>query len=330
MANAPLKKALVTLIIGDSYVEAFEKYIQPTWKPYAEKHGYDIVALTDLIDQDCDLSRKSIHWQKLLIGLHPQLKEYDRLVWIDSDILINYHIAPCIVSAHTGTGIGGVATSPPDWGMGGQAFGRSSLHSIMQQLRICAHRAPPRPVSILQSNYQDYYRVMGLEGTADQMINTGVLVFDPAVHASLLAEVYLKHEKNFIDFEMTPLSFEILEQGLFDPLDERFNMPWSQVVLRHYPFLFNNEFLHAHPDLIVQCVNATFRQSWFLHFAGTSKHPITKLPLHSVDITCPDLPDLVFPDMKDQWREWFEFVDEIGFRKRFAERSAGRDIDVFI
>ncbi|GAB6053146.1 hypothetical protein JCM17960_19660 [Magnetospira thiophila] len=330
MADVPLKKALVTLIVGEPYVRAFERYIQPTWQPYAERHGYDIIALTELIDPQCDLSRKSIHWQKLLIGMHPQLRDYDRLVWIDSDILINYHQAPCIVSAHQGSGIGGVTSPPPDWGLGGAELGRSCLHTIMQQIRVRQQKAPDKPTSVLWADYRDYYRLMGLDGTANQMINTGVLVFDPARHGPMMAEIYLKYPKDFIDFEMTPLSFEIQQQGLLDPLDERFNQPWSQVVLKHYPFLFNNDYLHAHPDLIRQCVNAAFRQSWFMHFAGTKNHPITKLPMTMVDITCPEIPDLVFPQCQDHWRDWFQFVDTETFQQQHRERKQGRDRDIFI
>ncbi|CCQ75269.1 hypothetical protein [Magnetospira sp. QH-2] len=323
------RKAIVTLLIGEAYVEAFERFIRPTWQPYAERHGYDLVALTELIDPNADTAKKSLHWQKLLIGVHPALKDYDKLVWMDADILINHRLAPCIASAHIGNGIGAVTMPPPDTDFCGPDGSRSALHMVMENLRARTQNPDRNPSVFLQADHADYYRVLGLDGEAPHLINTGVLVFDPRRHGATLAGIYMKYDRDFIDFEMTPLSFEIQNQGLLDPLDPRFNTPWALHALTHYPFLFNDDLREAHPDLLSQCVNAAFRQVWFLHFAGTRNHPVSKRPLDLVDPTCPRITDLVFPDLAEKWPHWFRFVDGEGFKQACAQVDDGADIDVF-
>ncbi len=329
MAEHRARHALVTFLIGDAYVDAFERYVRPTWTPYAERHGYDIATLTEPIDPTCDFETKAIHWQKLLIGMHPDLSGYEKLVWVDSDILINHRWAPCIASAHDGPGIGVVKPPPASPSLGGAEFGHSTAFTLLEQMRRRSlSPGPHNDAAVLHDGYRAYYRLHGLDGPADAMINTGVLVFDPARHARTLAEIYLKYQKNYIDYEMTPLSFELQVRGLDDDLDPRFNAPWGNWVVRHYPFLFNLHLMRSHPDLVWQCVNTAFHNTWFLHFAGTRRHPVTKGPMILVDPACPDPHERVFPQYRSFWRDWFEFVDAEAFAARHAERRAGRPIDI--
>ncbi len=321
--------ALVTFLVGDAYQAVFERYVRPTWEPYAERHGYDIATLTEPIDVACDLSVKSIHWQKLLIGMHPALRGYEKLVWVDSDILINHRWAPCIASAHRGDGIGVVKPPPPSPALGGAAHGRSVALLVLEQLRRRGLSAePPRDAAVLDDGYRAYYRLHGLDGPADSMINTGVLVFDPVRHGETLAGIYLKYPEDYADYEMTPLSFELQVRGLDDDLDPRFNTPWGNWAATHYPFLFDPAFPAAHPEVVRQCVNAAFHNAWFLHFAGTRRHPVTKQPMTMIDPTCPDPHERVFPHYRDHWRAWIELADSATFEARYAERRAGRPIQV--
>src|SRR5262245_31977973 len=99
-----MKKAIVSIIIGKTYLKFCRDHCEPSWRAYSARYGYDIV----IIDRPIRLlsDTRSIHWQKLLILELPALEHYDRIVWIDSDILINHEQAPSIIEAAPANKIG--------------------------------------------------------------------------------------------------------------------------------------------------------------------------------------------------------------------------------
>jgi hypothetical protein len=296
-------KAIVTLAVGEEFVAAFLKTAAPTWKPYCERHGYDLIVLDRPIDPGFDPARKSLHWQKLLIGLLPQLKPYRRLVWLDTDILINYRQAPCIVAACPPERIGVVDISAP-FHAADEVMNRYARYLALNYL-LTRRRDPETPKAIItDGDLPAYYRRFGLPERVERFINTGVMVFEPARHARFLAECYAKYERDFLDFENTPVSYELQVNGLAHYLDPRFNLIWAQAAADHYPFLFNPEFL-GQPGLVRQCVNAVFRNGWFVHFAGGSRNPLIKGAAQKVDHAADSMPALVFPE---EWMRRGEFL----------------------
>ncbi|HLN23429.1 MAG TPA: hypothetical protein VK558_05540, partial [Patescibacteria group bacterium] len=92
-------KALVTILIGDSYIAMWERLFASTWRAYCEKHGYDLIVIKEYIDKSDRALTRGPHWQKCLILEREEVRKYDRVVWVDADIAINFHNAPCIVDA---------------------------------------------------------------------------------------------------------------------------------------------------------------------------------------------------------------------------------------
>ncbi|MCB2103005.1 MAG: hypothetical protein KDE22_19170, partial [Rhodobacterales bacterium] len=78
------RKALVTLAIGERYVADFVRDARAGWQAYADRHGYDLYVLTEPIDAK---ATRALHWQKLLVGLVPGIRDYDHVVWLDSDVI---------------------------------------------------------------------------------------------------------------------------------------------------------------------------------------------------------------------------------------------------
>jgi len=289
-------KAIVTIAIGDAYTQNFLRKTYPIWEKYCARYGYDLVMISEPIDAECDFTRKSFHWQKLLVGLLPQVQAYDRAVWLDGDILINERLAPCIVAASPADGIGVVDIS--------HVFARPdehfNLHAWFLILNYLMTRGldPNTPDAVVtDGDLATYYARFGLTGGADRFINTGVLVFDPKAHAHFLAEVYARYERDFVDFENTPLSHDLQTSGLARYLDGRFNTIWAQVAAEHYPFLFNPELMaESRDELMRLCVDTTFRNTWFLHFAGGGRNPLIKGGYDVIDPDGPGIPARVFAE----------------------------------
>jgi hypothetical protein len=249
-------KAIVTLVIGERYVNLWNKYCKSTWEPYAEQHGYDLVIIDEFIDtnKDTALSR-SIHWQKLLILEHPATQGYDHLVWVDTDITMNYVTAPCIVESNNSDKVGVVQynkTYSPEMFDGG--FARSVQFNNSEAVR-----------SVGKLDYPNRYKRADLPSDVDDMINTGVLVLSKN-HRDLLREVYDTYKENpFSAKENIPLSYHLLKNDLCNPIDGRFNKILDLEMMHHMPHLFVPG-VSTKLSTLFHYVNACYINSYFLHF----------------------------------------------------------------
>lgn len=226
-----------------------------SWAKYAARHGYDIVPIDRPVDPTPRAAERSPHWQKLLILEHPALAAHDDVVWVDADILINHHTAPCIASAAPGPGIG-VVSHLHAMGTGEGLDNRWNRVFWHGEGWFQGERGP---------SVAERYALAGLPDDAADMTNTGVLVLKPH-HAAFLRQVYDAHGENPRSAnEQMALSYEIFRQGLAQPIDPRFNRPWVEDIAQHYPFLFLAE-NRKDQTLVAHCVNAAYQNAWFLHF----------------------------------------------------------------
>lgn len=249
-------KCLVTMTIGADYQRMWEAVFARTFRLYAEKHGYDVIVVTDYVDQSPAGRARGPHWQKLVLHRQPDIARYRDVVWIDADIMINHHRAPCIVTANNSDKIGAVThntfyNTPERWENRWNRVYRNAGDLFR------AERGPTAP---------ERYRQAGLPGDVDDMVNTGVMVLKPALHADFLEWVYANCTENKLSAsEQMPLSYHMFRRGLCNPLDPRFNRPWTEELSESYPFLFQEQ-NHANQALVAYCVNAAWHNSYFLHF----------------------------------------------------------------
>src|SRR5512144_2432423 len=101
------RKALVTMAIGASFRRRWLGICRDNWRTYADRHGYDLICLDEPLDDSDRARRRSPAWQKCLILSQPFSRDYDRLVWVDLDILIN-PLAPDICQGVPIEKVGGV------------------------------------------------------------------------------------------------------------------------------------------------------------------------------------------------------------------------------
>ena len=93
-----MAKAIVTLVIGDKHRNLWQKLALPSWQRYAARHGYEIIAIERPLDDSEFAKRRNVTWQKLLILDYPEVRRFERVLWLDSDIVINDITAPCPVN----------------------------------------------------------------------------------------------------------------------------------------------------------------------------------------------------------------------------------------
>ncbi|MGP8244585.1 MAG: hypothetical protein ACLQVN_08715, partial [Bryobacteraceae bacterium] len=186
---------------------------------YARAYGFDVIALDQPIDTSERARRRSPAWQKCLILSHPKIADYEQVVWMDSDIVVNDK-APDVASGVDATCVGAVDCNTVD-----------------------AERAFP----ILAASWGadgidpirgDFHAAYGLPANLPHVVQTGVLVLSPKHHRPVLESVYRDYEdKGGAEwcYEMRPLSYELQRQCCLHWLDPRFNRSWLEYVALNSP-----------------------------------------------------------------------------------------------
>lgn len=277
-----MRKAIVTLAIGKYYQQRWSKLCLSNWGRYAELQGYDVICIDSPLDESSRAKSRSPCWQKCLILGDERVKKYDRVVWIDSDILINPN-SPCIVDQVPEDKVGAVemfaclGESLPGTDPGGK--------QIIQDRAIQFWRW----TNTFRSS-KEFYLISGLPEAFDSMIQTGVMVLSPRYHRSLLEQAYYDRDDSVEHAgEMQHVSYEIVKANCVHWLDYRFNRLWIECLLRDYPFLLpratlenkairawkrltrGNPFLP--PKKIARaCLTTALINNYFLHFAGTTEY----------------------------------------------------------
>lgn len=54
-----MKKAIVTLAIGDKYQKIFETYCRKSWEIYSKKFDYDLIVINESFDKSERASKRS-------------------------------------------------------------------------------------------------------------------------------------------------------------------------------------------------------------------------------------------------------------------------------
>lgn len=295
-------RAIVTIVTG-KYFDWWKQYAQANWQAYADKYHYDLVILTEPLDKTERAQKRGVVWQKLIIASQDFSKRYQRLVWLDSDIVINNFNAPDILDGVPETQVGAVPgfSLPMRW-----QFVEADRRNL-QYWRDHNARYNYRAVIVDEPTTEDFYANLDLPHPGiDEVMQGGVLTYTPHEHRELLEHIYYSYEEKMYTplpseenpapltvmrpqrhGEMRQMSYEILRAGKIHWLDYRFNYLWHLEKLLHYPFLQNLENVAAPSTLSAAqqnqygvfdlnalkraCIMACFINCYFLHFAGNQQ-----------------------------------------------------------
>lgn len=250
-----MAKALATVLIGDRYVQEWQRWFRPSWEAYAQRHGYEIVVFTDYIDKTPRAQERSRNWQKLLILETEELSRFEHVVWLDSDVMVNFHRAPCIVGAHDSDLVGLVSDRLQTWE-------NSERHDNVLRRIV--------PLDGRPATFAEQYRLAELPAGVEDYSNTGVMVLRRH-HREVLRHVYDQYRETAGSAkEETPLSYHLYKNELVKPLDSRFNRTWVSELVHHYPFLYypSTRASPAGQPLLTLCVNTAWHNCWFMHFTA--------------------------------------------------------------
>ncbi|WP_293125597.1 hypothetical protein [Microcoleus sp. bin38.metabat.b11b12b14.051] len=266
-------KAIVTLTIGKRYLENWQNLCQPNWQKYADRHGYDIICISSPLDDSERAQNRSPCWQKCLILGEESVQKYDRVVWVDADVLINWANAPCIVEGVPVDRVGAAA----EWATPNEQLSTEARERLFETWGITDEKDE-------RGTYVKY----GIPGEFDRIVQDGIMVLSPSHHRSILEKVY--HECEETGFgEMPWLSYELLKADRVQWIDPRFSTVWNVHKALYYPFLLpkpqteSSLLARAKSKLLAkgvpprlvdkrasECATTALMNTFFLHFAGTA------------------------------------------------------------
>ncbi len=206
--------ALVTLAVGEFFEKSFDRNFRRSLEEYADRIGVPLFVFNKPWDTSEAARRRSIAWQKMLLFEQPELSTFERLCWIDSDVLAT-----------------------------------NSFESVFDFVPTdCWGAVSERTNFTPEEEINKVYASRGLTPNS-QMVNTGVLVLNRVHHADLLKEVYrtdvqgrsLPEQNDGGWFEQPFLSHELFanKKGILLPV--RFN----RLVLRHMNHLPKTEQVYS-------------------------------------------------------------------------------------
>jgi len=235
-----MKVILVAIAIGEKYLNEYINLFYKSQKNYALKNGYDFKVITDYLDKTYIKSHMSIYFQKILVCNQEWSNNYDFIIFIDADILININSPPIHNYVDYGECIG--------------IIDEYSQPSKERRLVIQKKMG-------WETSARDYYKLCDFDIQTDMVFNSGVLVMQPKIHNNFLLNVYKKYlPKSIIHtrgshYEQTSLGYELQKEKIFKVMDNRFNAIWCLTKLDNTKNISLNQY---------------FNENYFIHFAGNT------------------------------------------------------------
>ena len=232
-----MKVLLVTIAVGEKYLTEYNNLFYESQYNYAKKHGYDFKVITDFLDKNIKES-STISFNKILVCNQEWSNDYDFIIFIDADILININSPSIHNYIDYGDCIG--------------IIDEYSQPSKERRLKIQQNMG-------WETSAVDYYKLCGLDIKTDMVLNSGVLVMQPKLHNDFLQNIYNKyilqsisHYRGF-HFEQSCIGYEIQKNNLCKVIDNKFNALWALTKMDNIENISLNSF---------------FNENYFIHFAG--------------------------------------------------------------
>ena len=255
---------LVTVAIGEDYLNDFKKFIYKTWEEYAIINDIGIILFdSELIDKKEDKWKKP-NWQKLLVAdsVKGKIDENSILCYLDTDILINPS-APNIFKYHKNdyiTVVSQVKNIPyPEIEVKKNiSYNRNKYYSEEYPLDSAIFMTP-----------MDIYK-FHKKKPHDDYFCTGLFMFQLSKFRSYLKKVFNKYNQfneTITGGDEFHINYEFNKLGKLNWIDYRFQAIWTYEMGWFYPFLYKNK--NKITQCVIDSVRSSLQRNFFLHFAGS-------------------------------------------------------------
>jgi len=254
---------VVTVAIGQKYMQRWEELSLPWWRMYCGEHGLGLAAVTEPFS---DPGNKRFDWQKLLVGkaLSESGTGAQGVCFVDYDVIPN-PFAPNIFSHRSVDRVGFVSER--------NNLPYGSAETVLRRVAFHRHRASEGEYpldSYLTADTETVFKDHGLPPLADYGCG-GLFVFNHTRHAAFFEEVFGQYS-NESRLAANPgeevyLNYHIQTQTDVEWLDYRWHTLWWFEMASYYPWLYDSENRTAFN--VEQAILSSLHRSHFLHFVGS-------------------------------------------------------------
>jgi hypothetical protein len=268
------RNAIATICIGDAYLYAWEAMCRKGWRRYCDSYGFDLIIVTDHLDDSERAHSRSPAWEKLLVLIQPWAQLYERIVWVDADIIISQD-APSILEEVPDPTKVGICLS------GGQ-MSAAEQHIYFE--RLYKLKVPPsNGRRAWQFHHQSGFEKAGAAADTP-MFNSGVLVLSPPHHAQLMRSIYDRDSDTRL-YEQPFLSIELASRGLAEVISPRFNWSVHEVLQLSFREQPTQPVTERVLEQLLFVLRNEMNKAYFLHFAGSMPLMtlLYRLGIHSLE-----------------------------------------------
>lgn len=231
-----MKVALVTLAIGEQYIQQHARIFMPSQRHYAKRHGYHYKVITEYSGPIRHPAL--ICLEKQLICCQPWTSDYDIIIYIDADMIIHPNAPPIHEEIRSDDSIVMVdEMSQPT---------RADRHSLQVK-------------NGWESSVPEYYKKAGLDFQTDIIYNGGLIIWNrPTRFTQMCHDLYMKHALEQIGhprlyhYEQAIINYTYQRAGLCKALDSKWNAIWAL----HKETTFGGN------------LSEFIEQNYFVHLAG--------------------------------------------------------------
>lgn len=223
-----MKEAIVTCAIGTKYLDFYNSNFRSSHEQFAKRINRPLIVIDDYIDKSSRGLERHPAWQKLLLFSAPQLKDYDRLCWIDADIFVTSQ-----------------SKNPFD---------------LVKESEWGAVRNNPDNYPDLAKSDLNLYQFCPKSGQPDYLLNTGFFIVSKKYHQKVLDFVYYNYHEQTC-YENGPLSYHLLNTENGVELSRSYNEIIANLRLKE-PLSIRQRL----KTLFI--LNKVVKKSHFIHFAG--------------------------------------------------------------
>jgi hypothetical protein len=234
------KVCIATLAVGQQFLKRYTEIFEPSHISYAKKYNYDRKVITDYLDDLRDM--RALTMNKILVCNCDWAQDYDYIVILDGDIVINKNSPPIEYAYDYGDKIGVVCEFSPD---------------VKSNISFRTKLEGETP-----SKY--YLRSTGEKFVTNHLINTGMLVVQPKKHKKFLNDMYekfigslIKQPKDYYNYEQAIIGMELQKKDMCIFMSNNWNSVWYFAKTYYKGNVSLEEYL---------------KQVSFLHLAGCCDH----------------------------------------------------------
>ena len=257
------KNILVTIAIGDRYLNDWTLYSYPSWNDYCVGNDLGLLVITDSLIDNSDSKYKKPTWQKGLLGhfISENFPEVENVCYLDTDIIIS-PMAPNVFDVYNQEGIGLVSLRK------NIPFPYELVRRRIAHLRN-KHYSSDYPLdSSLFISLDNLCQFHGKTDMSDEAC-MGVILFNVVKHGQILLDSFNEYSSDVDSItgggDQFHYNYEFQSRTNVQWLPYEFQAIWCHEMAWHYPHLYTN----TNNDYIKDALEATLMRTHFLHFAGS-------------------------------------------------------------